>query len=190
MLRTDAIAPWAERYENAVSAREYAATPARRNAIRPFCCPVARRMARIRTVPTTMSDSGYARLSALAAQGPPASQTVRSPKPHAVEVRARATMTPSNQTRHREDVPKAASLQKARMPATANGTANRNPASASDGDGTGIRSPTSYIDQTTSPPAQRPLEMAINAQPRRSLPEARLADQTKPAKSSAHVTPA
>src|SRR5260370_41948109 len=112
-----------------------------------------------------MSESGYGRLSDLAAQGPPASHTVRSPKPHAVEVRARATITPSNQTRHREDVPRAASLQKARMPATANGTANRNPASASDGDGTGIRSPTSYIDQTTSPAAPRPVEIARRAPP-------------------------
>src|SRR5260370_12884734 len=119
-------------------------------------------MARIRTVPTTMSKRGYARLSALAAHGPPASQTVRSPKPHAVEVRARATITPSNQTRHRDDVPSAASLQNARMPATANGTANRKPTSASDGDGTVTRSPTSYIDQTTAPPRQKPVVLALS----------------------------
>src|SRR5260370_36187954 len=100
MLPSDAIAPWAERYENALSAREYAATPARRNAIRPFCCPVSRRMARIRTVPTTMSESGYARLSALADQDPHASHTVGSAKPQAVEVRAKATHTRWKRTGH------------------------------------------------------------------------------------------
>src|SRR2546429_237779 len=49
-------------------------------------------------------------------------------------------MTPSNQTRHREDVPRALP-QNARMPANANGTAARNPASASDGYGTQAQPP-------------------------------------------------
>jgi len=70
------------------------------------------------------------------------SQTVRRPKPQAVEVRARATITPSNQMRQREEVPRA-SPQKARMPAIAKGTAARKPTSANDGYGTGTPIPTS-----------------------------------------------
>ncbi len=70
------------------------------------------------------------------------SQTDFSPNAHAVDVRAMATMTPSNQTRQCDDVPRGA-LQNARMPKNANGTAARNPTSASDGYGTGIFRPTS-----------------------------------------------
>src|SRR5438094_9727942 len=107
-------------------------------------------MARIRTVPIRMSETGYARSNALVVHGSSDAYTVRSPKPHAVEVSARATMTPSNQTRQCADVPRA-SLQKARIPATANGTADRNPASASDGQGTCSPSPTAYLAHTTQP---------------------------------------
>src|SRR5439155_21191472 len=96
-----------------------------------------------------------------------------SPNAHAVEVRARATMTPANQTRHREDVPRAPP-QKARMPANANGTAHRKPASASDGYGTCTPIPTSQIDQTTSPADHRAVEMLMSPQPSRSFPAARL----------------
>src|SRR5258708_13585518 len=106
-------------------------------------------MARMRTVPMRMSPTGYARSSNLVVELD--SQTARSPKPQAVEVRAMATIRPSNQMRQRADVPRA-SPQKARMPATANGTADRNPASAKDGYGTVTPSPTSSIDQTTPPP--------------------------------------
>src|SRR5258708_16606680 len=90
-------------------------------------------MARMRTVPTRISPTGYARSSHLVVEAE--SHTARNPKPHAVEVRAMETMMPSNHTRQRADVPRA-SPQNERMPAIANGTADRNPPSPTDGHGT------------------------------------------------------
>ena len=97
-------------------------------------------MARMRIVPIRMSPTGYARSRILV--GLSDVHTDFSPNAQAVDVRANATMTPSNQTRQREEVPRALP-QKARMPANANGTADRNPASARDGYGTCRPSPTS-----------------------------------------------
>ena len=98
-----------------------------------------------------------------------------------------ATITPSNHTRHRVDVPRAAALQKDRMPAMAKGTALKNPASASDGYGV-TPNPTSLIDQTTSPAAHSPVEMLISAQPRLSRQCARLTAQAHAADAIAAAT--
>src|SRR5690242_10722026 len=142
-------------------------------------------MARIKTVPTRMSLTGYARSRSLVEESD--SHTVRRPKAHAVEVRAMATITPSNHTRHRVEVPRAAPLQKDLMPPIAKGTAVRKPASASDGYGVTLN-PTSLIDHTTSPAAHRPVEMLISAQPRASLPCARLTAQAQAADAIAAAT--
>src|SRR5436305_5752335 len=97
-------------------------------------------MARIRIVPIRMSPTGYARSRILV--GLLDVHTDFSPNAHAVDVRARATMTPSNQTRQCEDVPRGA-LQNARMPPMAKGTAERKPTSASEGYGVWTFRPTS-----------------------------------------------
>src|SRR6266849_262375 len=98
-----------------------------------------------------------------------------------------ATITPSNHTRQRVEVPRAAPLQKDRMPPIANGTALRKPASASEGYGV-TPNPTSLIDHTTSPAAHRPVETLISAQPSASLPCARLTAQAQAADAIAAAT--
>src|SRR2546430_13258731 len=76
-------------------------------------------MARMRIVPIRMSLTGYARSRILVELLD--SHTDFRPNAQAVDVRARPTMSPSNHTRQREDVPRGA-LQNARMPPMAKGT--------------------------------------------------------------------
>src|SRR2546430_13823243 len=123
-------------------------------------------MARMRIVPIRMSLTGYARSRILVELLD--SHTDFRPNAQAVDVRARPTMSPSNHTRQREDVPRGA-LQNARMPPMAKGTAARKPASANDGYGVGTLRPTSQMDHTTSPADHSPAEMPISVQPIRSL---------------------
>src|SRR5205807_398634 len=97
-------------------------------------------MARMRIVPIRMSLTGYARSRILVELLD--SHTDFRPNAQAVDVRARPTMSPSNHTRQREDVPRGA-LQNARMPPMAKGTAERKPTSASEGYGVWTFRPTS-----------------------------------------------
>lgn len=77
------------------------------------------------------------------------------------------------------------------IPATANGTAARNPTSAADGNGTSVRWINSYHDQMTCPDPQQNAERPTSVQTRRSLPAVLIAatQQARAATSAATAVP-
>src|ERR1700686_4031461 len=92
----------------------------------------------------------------------------------ATNMRASATMAPSNHSRSRTEVPRE-EVKKAMMPAPASGTAPRKPTSAADGYGTATPIPTSYTDQATSPIPHARADADGRAQPSLWRPLLRLA---------------